>query len=102
MSCHDGKVEVLAEGKGATLECETDKFSTYLIAYKDGQSGDGSGGTKNTNGNTNGSSTTGKSSSSVATTATPSTGDGTHVALPAVLALVAGALLIEARRRREQ
>ena len=32
---HDGKAEILAQGTGTTLTIKSDKFSTYLIAYKD-------------------------------------------------------------------
>ena len=43
LSCHDGTVTVAAQGTGDTLAWTTDKFSTYLIAYKDDGSGSGSG-----------------------------------------------------------
>ena len=34
---HDGTVSTVAEGAGPTLEGTTDRFSTYLIAYKDSE-----------------------------------------------------------------
>ena len=49
LSCHDGEVTLVAQGKDTTLSWESDVFSTCLIAYSDAASGpggsSGSGGT---------------------------------------------------------
>ncbi len=42
---HDGKAEILAQGTGTSLTIQSDKFSTYLIAYKDTVRAGYSGGT---------------------------------------------------------
>ena len=43
LRCHDGTATVLAYGTGETLSGESALFSSYLIAYKDADSGDNGG-----------------------------------------------------------
>ena len=92
LSCHGGEVSVLAEGTGTTLECEVDKFSTFMIAYKD----DSASGNSGTSGNSGASS----SGSASAQAATPKTGDSIPAAVPTALAFSTAALLLLAARKR--
>lgn len=114
LHAHNREVTKAAEGKGDTLGWETDKFSTYLLAYKDAESsGSDKAGTKtDTNNKTTAntrptsSSTTvasggGSAGSSAQHTGTPHTSDVTNAALPFGLAVAAAALLaVSALRRR--
>ncbi len=71
----DGEAAVIAQGTGNTLKGESDRFSTYAIAYSDGPSA-------------------AKASSA------PKTGDDLR-AIPAVIALavIAGACALVSRRK---
>lgn len=93
---HDGKVDVLAKGAGNALDIESDRYSTYLLAYADSaQSGQAEkSGQTGKPGQTAATGTTSGGSSVVSTTptqATARTGDTTPGI--ALLATLAAALL---------
>ena len=93
---HDGEVSIAASGTGTILAAGSDRFSTYVLAYKDASgetSMDASG--KTTEGTA---ATTNAKGSSL-----PRTGDSAPIYLIAVIALiglVASGVLVAAVRRR--
>ena len=82
-------VTVVAQGTDATLTWETDEFSTYLIAYKDGNSGSNGGTTPS--GNPNPNANTAQQGNSGPNQGTPATGDNSFTG--AVAPTIAGAAL---------
>ena len=105
LCCHEDKAEAIATGTGNVLEGESDRFSSYLIAYKDAPAATPSvGNTRTMLPTTNTTRTTaaqGISSGTTVTATLPSTGDvTTTVATTLVAAAGAGLALVGRRRHR--
>ena len=85
MTCHNGVVTVADKGKDTSFSWESNKFSTYMIAYKDADGG-GSGKGSKGNGSIN-------------------TGDDSHMGLWLTITILAAlelAVLTIMRRRRSR
>ncbi len=95
---HEGAVDVLAKGTGDSLNVESDRYSTHVLAYADAAQtsrGGQAGQTGQTSQAGQGSATT--ATSTTGSTSTPSTGDRTE---PPLAVLVAGMLLVLVGCRR--
>ncbi len=95
---HEGAVDVLAKGTGDSLNVESDRYSTHVLAYADAAQtsrGGQAGQTGQPSQAGQGSATT--ATSTTGSTSTPSTGDRTE---PPLAVLVAGMLLVLVGCRR--
>ena len=96
---HNGVATVMAEGTGATLEVNSDKFSSYFLVYKDTK---GAATTEATTATSTTEATTAASTSDATTAAStteaaktsPKTGDSMPIAVLIVLMLSAAGVLV--------
>ena len=95
---HDGEATVVAEGAGPSLAWETDKFSTYAIAYKDAETPSSAASSKTTT-----SSNPATLNDSSVATVSAKTGDPLQLAVIAciVIAIAAGAVALFSARRKK-
>ena len=87
---HDGVATVMAEGTGATLEVNSDKFSSYFLVYKDSKE---AAATEATTAASTSDATTAASTTEAAKTS-PKTGDSMPIAVLVVLMLTAAGMLV--------
>ena len=90
LTCHNGEVTVADKGKDTSFSWKSDRFSTYMIAYKDADDSDNDGGSSGKGSKGNGS---------------VNTGDESHMGLWLTIAILAAlelAVLAIMRRRRSQ